>query len=183
MRPQLLCDLQAPPIFPAWRATSDRTLCDRPLYLAGTSRDGPIQSSCIFVAGGGENFISREKIKSTAATILWLKNGISRSVSVTCRDMQGRAKTHPRPSWLVSRLSWLVPSSWALATSRSCDRGVTDWSARRIELDSAVNQPYWLDSVAQYTLPIISDIGTGRAEGVEGEGWRCFPRCQGQSLW
>ena len=40
--------------------------------------------------------------------------------------MQGRAKTHPRPSWLVSRLSWLVPSSWALATSRSCDRGVSD---------------------------------------------------------
>ena len=39
--------------------------------------------------------------------------------------MQGRAKTHPRPSWFVSRLSWLVPSSWALATSRSCDRGVT----------------------------------------------------------
>ena len=39
--------------------------------------------------------------------------------------MQGRAKTHPRPSWLVSRLSWLVPSSWALAISRSCDRGVT----------------------------------------------------------
>ena len=39
--------------------------------------------------------------------------------------MQGRAKTHPRPSWLISRLSWLVPSSWALATSRSCDRGVT----------------------------------------------------------
>ena len=46
-------------------------------------------------------------------------------MSVTCRDMQGRAKTHPRPSWLVSRLSWLVPSSWALATSRSCDRGVS----------------------------------------------------------
>ena len=48
--------------------------------------------------------------------------------------MQGRTKTHPRPSWLVSRLSWLVPSSWALATSRSCDRGVkklagTTWRA------------------------------------------------------
>ena len=92
--------------------------------LAGTSRDGPIQFSCIFVAREGENFLSRDKTKSTAATSLWLKNGIFRSVSVTCRDMQGRAKTHPRPSWLVSRLSWLVPSSWALATSRSCDRGV-----------------------------------------------------------
>ena len=93
---QLLCDLQAPPIFPAWWATSDLTSCDRPRLTAGTSWEGPIQFSCIFVAGGGENFISWDKIKSTTATSLWLKNGISCSVSVTCLDMQGRAKTHPR---------------------------------------------------------------------------------------
>ena len=46
--------------------------------------------------------------------------------------MQGQAKTHPRPSWLVSRLSWLVPSSWALATSRSCERVVRATSSRHV---------------------------------------------------
>ena len=48
----------------------DRTSCDRPRLTDGTSRDGPIPFSCIFVARGGENFISRDKIKSTAATSL-----------------------------------------------------------------------------------------------------------------
>ena len=41
---QLLCDLQAPPIFPAWRATSDRTSCDRPRL---TSWDKPGRANTI----------------------------------------------------------------------------------------------------------------------------------------